>query len=149
MKKILIISVLSVIWSTQVIYAAVEVDNSQIEKLDRLIEKLVYHQLTNPSDLEAKKAINKLIETRNAIADQTSSHQKKIISDVEAQSDSVNGEAVAVGSYLNNPEKQDDMCSLKSSSAQNKVVGLTPRRLLTHDLSSLLTPRKIFVSLFN
>ena len=149
MKKILIICVLSVIWNTQVVFAAVEVDNSQLEKLDRLIEKLVYHQLTNPSDLEAKKATNKLIETRNALVGQTYSHQKEIVTEVEARSDSVGEEVAAVGSYSNNTEKLDNMRSLKSSPAQNKVVGLTPRRLLTHDLSSLLTPRKIFVSLFN
>ena len=134
MKKILMLCVLSIICGSLSANAASDVNSAQIEKIDALIEKLIIHQLTNPSDLEAKNAIQKLITTRDELSDTANSHDEAVEVALELEADSLDEEVVAISSE-NSTAKPIDIVSDSVSLAEEKVVMLTPRRL--------------FISLFN
>lgn len=115
MKKILMLCVLSIICGSLSANATSDVKNSaQIEKIDALIEKLIIYQLTNPSDLEAKNAIRKLIETRDQLLDST---------------DNQDAEVAFISDEKNNAEQQIKTPAVSESSAQEKLIFATPRRL--------------------
>ena len=149
MKKILMLCVLSIICRSLSANAASDVNSAQIEKIDALIEKLIIHQLTNPSDLEAKNATQKLITTRDELLNNANSldEEVEVASAVEAEgldeevdvalkleADSLDDEIVAISSEKSTA-KPIDIVSDSASLAEEKVVMLTPRRL--------------FISLFN
>ena len=149
MKKILMLCVLSIICGSLSANAASDVNSAQIEKIDALIEKLIIHQLTNPSDLEAKNATQKLITTRDELLNNANSldEEVEVASAVEAEgldeevdvalkleADSLDDEIVAISSEKSTA-KPIDIVSDSASLAEEKVVMLTPRRL--------------FISLFN
>ena len=140
---------LSVICGLLSANAASDVNSAQIEKIDALIEKLIIHQLTNPSDLEAKNATQKLITTRDELLNNANSldEEVELASAVEAEgldeevdvalkleADSLDDEIVAISSERSTA-KPIDIVSDSASLAEEKVVMLTPRRL--------------FISLFN
>ena len=143
MKKILMLCVLSIVCGSLSANAASDVNSAQIEKIDALIEKLIIHQLKNPSDLEAKNATQKLITTRDELLNNANSldEEVEVASAVEAEgldeevevalkleADSLDDEIVAISSEKSTA-KPIDIVSDSASLAEEKVVMLTPRRL--------------------
>ena len=114
MKKILMLCVLSMICGSLSANATSDINSSQIEKIDQLIEKLIIYQLANPSDDEAKNALRKLVETRGALLDST---------------DNQDAEVVVISDEKNNTEQQIKTPAVSESSAQDKLIFATPRRL--------------------
>ena len=114
MKKVLMLCVLSIICGSLSANATNDINSSQIEKIDKLIEKLIIYQLANPSDDEAKNALRKLVETRRELLDST---------------DNQDAEVAVISDEKNNAEQQIKTSSVSESSSQDKLNFATPRRL--------------------
>ena len=114
MKKILMLCMLSIICGSLSANATSDINSSQIEKIDKLIEKLIIYQLANPSDDEAKNALRKLVETRRELLDST---------------DNQDAEVAVISDEKNNAEQQIKTPSISEPSDQDKLIFVTPRRL--------------------
>lgn len=164
MKKILMLCVLSIICGSLSANAASDVNSAQIEKIDALIEKLIIHQLTNPSDLEAKNATQKLITTRDELLNNANSldEEVEVASAVEAEGLDEEVDVASAVEAEGLDEEVDVALKLEADSLDDEIVAISSEKStakpidIVSDSASLaeekvvmLTPRRLFISLFN
>ena len=149
MKKILMLCVLSIICGSLSANAASDVNSAQIEKIDALIEKLIIHQLTNPSDLEAKNATQKLITTRDELLNNANSldEEVEVASAVEAEG---LDEEVDVALKLEADSLDDEIVAISSEKSTAKPIDIvSDSASLAEEKLIIATPRRLFIELFN